>query len=133
MADVAATIAMGGRRPIPTLLAHQKPRFVRVISPQVAHEVEQMMIAVVQSGTGTAAQIPGVVVAGKTGTAELTDTASTTNPNAGSPQNTDAWFVAYAPVGHPRFVAGALYPNQGFGGAAAAPPVRQILASALQH
>jgi cell division protein FtsI/penicillin-binding protein 2 len=133
MADVAATIAMGGRRPIPTLLAHQKPRFVRVISPQVAHEVQQMMIAVVQSGTGTAAQIPGVVVAGKTGTAELTDTASTTNPNAGSPHNTDAWFVAYAPAGHPRFVAGALYPNQGFGGAAAAPPVRQILASALQH
>ena len=89
-----------------------------------------MMIAVVQSGTGTAAQIPGVVVAGKTGTAELTDTAS---PGASSAQNTDAWFVAYAPAGHPRLVASALYPNQGFGGAAAAPPVRQILASALQH
>ncbi len=134
MADVAATIAMGGRRPIPTLLAHQRPRFVRVTSARVAHEVQQMMVAVIDYGTGTSAQIPGVEVAGKTGTAELTDTATTTNnPNASSPKNTDAWFVAYAPVGHPRYVVGALFPNQGFGGAAAAPPVRQILVSALQH
>ena len=130
MADVAATIAMGGKRPIPTLLAGQRPRFVRVTSPQVAREVQQMMIAVVQYGTGTAAQIPGIVVAGKTGTAELTDTAA---PGASTAQNTDAWFVAYAPVGHPSIVAGALYPNQGYGGSAAAPPVRQILATALQH
>ena len=132
MTDVAATIAMGGRRPIPTLLAHQRPRFVRVTSAKVAHEVQQMMVAVVEFGTGTAAQIPGVEVAGKTGTAELVDTATTTNnPNASSPKNTDAWFVGYAPVGHPRVVAGALFPNQGAGGAAAAPPVRDVIASAL--
>jgi penicillin-binding protein A len=128
MADVAATIAMGGRRPLPTLLAHQPPRFVRVTSPRVAHEVQKMMIGVVDFGTGTAAQIPGVVVAGKTGTAELTNTAA---PGNSSPQNTDAWFVGFAPVGHPRIVAGALFPNQGAGGAAAAPPVRDVLASAL--
>ncbi len=132
MTDVAATIAMGGRRPIPTLLAHQRPQFVRVVSPHVAHEVERMMEAVVEFGTGTAAQIPGVRVAGKTGTAELRDTATTANnPNAGSPQNTDAWFVGYAPVGHPRVAAGALFPNQGAGGAAAAPPVQQVIAAAL--
>jgi peptidoglycan glycosyltransferase len=134
MTDVAATIAMGGRRPIPTLLAHQRPRFVRVTSPKVAHEVQQMMVAVVQFGTGTSAQIPGVEVAGKTGTAELKDTATTAdNPDASSPKNTDAWFVGYAPVGHPRVVAGALFPNQGAGGAAAAPPVRDVIASALGH
>jgi penicillin-binding protein A len=132
MTDVAATIAMGGRRPIPTLLAHQHPHFERVTSAKVAHKVQQMMVAVVQYGTGTAAQIPGVEVAGKTGTAELVDTATTTeNPNASSPKNTDAWFVGYAPVGHPRVVAGALFPNQGAGGAAAAPPVREVIASAL--
>ena len=130
MADVAATIADGGKRPIPTLLADAKPQFVHVTSPRVAHEVQQMMIAVVDEGTGTTAQIPGVVVAGKTGTAELTDTAS---PGASIAQNTDAWFVAYAPVPHPKYVVGALFPNQGFGGAAAAPPVRQILESALSH
>ncbi len=130
MADVAATIAMGGKRPIPTLAADQKPQFVHVTSPRVAREVQQMMIAVVQEGTGTAAQIPGVEVAGKTGTAELTDTAS---PGASTPQNTDAWFVAYAPVGDPKYVVGALFPNQGYGGAAAAPPVRAILESALSQ
>jgi peptidoglycan glycosyltransferase len=119
---------MGGRRPIPTLLAHQRPRFVRVTSPKVAHEVQQMMVGVVDFGTGTAAQIPGVVVAGKTGTAELTNTAAPANS---TPQNTDAWFVGFAPVGHPKVVAGALFPNQGAGGAAAAPPVRAVLASAL--
>lgn len=134
MSDVAATIAMGGRRPIPTLLAHQRPRFVRVTSARVAHQVQEMMIAVVQYGTGTSAQIPGVVVAGKTGTAELKDTATNSgDPNASSPQNTDAWFVGYAPVGHPKVVVGALFPNQGAGGAAAAPPVRDMIAAALQH
>ncbi len=132
MTDVAATIAMGGRRPIPTLLANQKPRFVRVTTPHIAHEVQTMMEAVVAFGTGMAAQIPGVPVAGKTGTAELRDTATTSaDPNAGAPQNTDAWFVGYAPAGHPRFVVGALFPNQGAGGAAAAPPVHDVLAAAL--
>ena len=129
MTDVAATIAMGGRRPIPTLLAHQRPRFVRVSSRRVAREVQQMMVAVVQYGTGTAAQIPGVTVAGKTGTAELTDTAA---PGASSAQNTDAWFVGYAPVGAPRYVVGALFPAQGAGGATAAPAVQQVLVTALQ-
>jgi peptidoglycan glycosyltransferase len=128
MTDVAATIAMGGRRPIPTLLAHQRPRFVRVTSRRVAREVQQMMVAVVQYGTGTSAQIPGVTVAGKTGTAELTDTSA---PGASSAQNTDAWFVGYAPVGKPRFVVGALFPSQGAGGATAAPAVQSALQAAL--
>ena len=119
MTDVGATIAMGGRRPIPTLLAHARPSFVHVTSPAVASEVEKMMIAVVQYGTGTAAQIPGVTVAGKTGTAELRDTSQ-----GGGPQDTDAWFVGYAPAGAPRIVVGALFPvewcgrrDRGAGGA----------------
>ena len=88
-----------------------------------------MMIAVVQFGTGVAAQIPGVQVAGKTGTAEIQ---TSTNPTASNPQNTDAWFVGYAPVGAPRIVAGALFPNQGAGGATAAPAVREVLIAGLQ-
>ncbi len=129
MTDVAATIAMGGRRPIPTLLAHQRPRFVRVTSRHIASLVQRMMVAVVQFGTGTAAQIPGVLVAGKTGTAELRDTS---RPGASIAQNTDAWFVGYAPVGAPRIVVGALFPEQGAGGATAAPAVHDVLAAALQ-
>ncbi len=133
MTDAAATIAMGGRRPLPALQADLSPRFAHVTSGHVAHEMQQMMIAVVQSGTGTAAAIPGVTVAGKTGTAEL---ASTTTSNGQSVANanelTDAWFVGYAPVGAPRIVAGALFPNQGAGGGTAAPAVREVLIAGLQ-
>jgi transpeptidase family protein/penicillin-binding protein len=126
MTDVGATIAMGGRRPVPTLLAHARPRFVHVTSPTVAGEVQKMMIAVVQYGTGTAAQIPGVTVAGKTGTAELRDTSQ-----GGGPQDTDAWFVGYAPAGAPRIVVGALFPSNGAGGATAAPAVHDVLVAGL--
>jgi cell division protein FtsI/penicillin-binding protein 2 len=132
MTDVGATIAMGGRRPIPTLLAHQRPHFVHVTSRHIAALVQQMMVAVVDYGTGTSAQITGVKVAGKTGTAELRNTADPNDPNANSPQNTDAWFVGYAPVGAPRVVVGALFPQQGAGGATAAPAVHDVLAAALQ-
>jgi penicillin-binding protein A len=134
MADVAATIAMGGRRPIPTLLAHQRPRFVAVTTRHVAHEVQQMMLAVVAFGTGTSAQIPGVAVAGKTGTAELkTTTGNNNSASANAPQNTDAWFVGYAPAGHPRIVVGTLFPDAGFGGSTAAPPARDVIAAALHR
>lgn len=135
MTDVAATIAMGGRRPIPTLMARQKPRFVAVTSARVASLVERMMVAVVDIGTGTSAQIPGVKVAGKTGTAELRNTTgASTDPNApppGSPLNTDSWFVGYAPVDTPRIVVGALFPAQGAGGTTAAPAVHDVLVAAL--
>ncbi len=128
MTDVGATIAMGGRRPIPTLLAGSPPQFVPVVSRRVAGLVQRMMVAVVAYGTGTAAQIPGVTVAGKTGTAELRNT---TGAGGGSPADTDAWFVGYAPVGAPRVVVGALFPEQGAGGATAAPAVQGVLAAGL--
>ena len=134
MTDVAATIAMGGRRPVPTLRAHAPPKFVRVTSGHVAGELQRMMVAVVQFGTGTSAAISGVTVAGKTGTAELQNTATATGANTpNQDQLTDAWFVGYAPVGAPRIVAGALFPNQGAGGATAAPAVRELLVAGLQH
>jgi penicillin-binding protein A len=128
MTDVGATIAMGGKRPIPTLQAHQPANFVRVTSAHVARLVQKMMIAVVSFGTGTSAAIPGVTIAGKTGTAEIGDTSG---PNGNTPQNTDAWFVGYGPVPTPRIVVGALFPGQGAGGQTAAPAVHDVLAAAL--
>jgi peptidoglycan glycosyltransferase len=126
MADAAAAIADGGRRPVPTLLANARPRFVPVVSARVADEVQQMMLAVVRYGTGTSAQIPGVAVAGKTGTAE---TRNTGGRNIAA--DTDSWFVAYAPAGAPRIVACAMFPAAGYGATTAAPAVRQVLISAL--
>jgi len=127
MADVAATIADSGRRPRPTMLFGARTRFVRVTSHKIAGEVQGMMEAVVAYGTGTPAQIPGITVAGKTGTAELKDTAGKKN----EAKATDAWFVGYAPVGDPKVVVAALFPNQGYGADTAAPAVRQVIEDVL--
>jgi hypothetical protein len=123
MASVAATIAAHGKRARPRLLTIQKPRYSRAVSPAVAAQVATMMRAVVTSGTGTAAAIPGVDVAGKTGTAEL----------HGGPRSddTDAWFAAYAPAAAPRYAVGVLVVAGGFGGDAAAPLARRVLEAAL--
>ena len=127
MADVGATVADHGRRPIPTLLYGATPRFVSVTTPRVAAELQAMMVAVVDYGTGVTAQIPGIQVAGKTGTAELANTGNKKNDT----KETDGWFVGYAPVAHPQLVICALYPAAGYGEQTAAPAVRQVLISAL--
>jgi cell division protein FtsI/penicillin-binding protein 2 len=87
-----------------------------------------MMLGVVRSGTGTAAAIPGVQVAGKTGTAELRPTAG----GPPDPKNTDAWFVAFAPAQRPTVAVAVMLVGAGAGGAAAAPLARQVLSAALR-
>jgi cell division protein FtsI/penicillin-binding protein 2 len=82
----------------------------------------------VRGGTGTAAAIPGVTVAGKTGTAELRFTGN----GASDPSNTDAWFVAFAPASDPKVAVGVMLVGAGAGGKAAAPIARQVLAAALK-
>jgi cell division protein FtsI/penicillin-binding protein 2 len=142
MATIAATIADRGRRPRPSLALHPHPRFDRVTSVAVARKVRQLMLAVVAFGTGTAAQIPGVKVAGKTGTAELKDTTQPAKqtpgqppppPPASDPKNTDAWFVAFAPAGNPRICVAVLLTQAGAGGATAAPAAHDILVAGLKR
>lgn len=139
MTVVAATIAMDGRRPVPTLRVGERPRSVRVTRPRVARAVAHMMRAVVAYGTGTAATIAGADVAGKTGTAEIGNTVPTERQDDEQPTTqpdapeTDAWFVAFAPSKRPRIAVGALFPEAGAGGDVAAPAVRGVLAAALQH
>jgi peptidoglycan glycosyltransferase len=144
MAVVAATIADGGRRPRPTFAgAGPQAADVQATSAAVARTVRRLMIGVVRSGTGSAAAIPEVVVAGKTGTAELKTQCAHpgSEPSAGEPacqstssepSNTDAWFAAFAPALHPRIAVGVLLVKDGAGGATAAPVARQVLEAGLQ-
>jgi cell division protein FtsI/penicillin-binding protein 2 len=124
MASVGATIATGGRRAHLRIATIDKPRRTRVVSRRVARQVRAMMLQVVRSGTGTAAAIPGVEVAGKTGTAEL-------RPNSTNPKDADAWFVAFAPASHPKVAVAVMLVGAGFGGTSAAPIARAVLQAAL--
>ncbi len=145
MAIVASTIGNGGKRPQPTFDADSHPPRITVTTPSVARIVRGLMEEVVREGTGTSAAIPGVTVAGKTGTAELTTTAPTCPAGVapGSPQcssasatsnpmNTDAWFAAFAPAIHPKVAVGVLLVRDGQGGATAAPLAREVMETALQ-
>jgi hypothetical protein len=150
MATIAATIADGGRRPLPTFALSGRPAFAhqRATTPAVARTVRRLMIGVVRSGTGTAAAIPGVTVAGKTGTAELktqcSPAGSASESEAGEAKregcqgteteasNTDAWFAAFAPALHAHIAVCVMLVKDGAGGATAAPVARQVLEAGLQ-
>jgi peptidoglycan glycosyltransferase len=135
MAQVAAAVANGGKLMKPhltTRVVDRDGRTVDTISPSVqstvmkpstAAAVTDMMVAVVQSGTGTKAAIPGIQVAGKTGTAET---------EFGTKVN-DVWFIGFAPAENPRIaVAVTVKAVTGFGGDFAAPIARDIMQSLLR-
>jgi penicillin-binding protein A len=141
MASVAQTVANGGvRMPTPivkeeSLQSDAKP--VEVTSKENAKVLTGLMRAVVTSGTGVAANIPGIEVAGKTGTAELGPKPGQPAPPPGSEdeaeQIVDGWFICFAPADKPKLaVAVMLIDASGDGGTTAAPIARSILESALK-
>jgi cell division protein FtsI/penicillin-binding protein 2 len=127
MASVGATIANRGVRVRPRIVRGGRAHRRRVVSRRVAADVRDMMLGVVRGGTGGAAAIPGVDVAGKTGTAELRPT----NGGTPDPRNTDAWFVAFAPASNPKVAVAVMLVGAGQGGATAAPIAREVLSAAL--
>jgi peptidoglycan glycosyltransferase len=136
MAMVAAAVANGGKLMVPHLATRAvdqtgrtvetiKPAvYHQVMSPSIAAQITQMMRNVVEEGTGTPAQLNGITVAGKTGTASI-------GPNGSN--LTEPWFIGFAPVGNPK-VAVAVTVDQtpgGFGGTVAAPIAARVIQTLL--
>jgi peptidoglycan glycosyltransferase len=130
MAEVAAAVANHGTLMTPHMTARivdAEGRTVQtigphaqavVMKPSTAAALTGMMEAVVNEGTGTTAQIPGVQVAGKTGTAETQIGAAINN----------VWFIAFAPAANPTIaIAATLQHVPGQGAAFAAPVARQVM------
>lgn len=133
MAVVAATIARGGVLPKPYVVAevrspegpvverHRPQTGERILAAEVAEILRDTMVEVTSRGTGRAAAVPGVAVAGKTGSA--------TTPG-GAPH---AWFIGFAPAYAPRVAVAVLVEHGGSGGQVAAPIAREVLVRALQR
>ncbi len=136
MAMVAASVANGGvlMRPVigtraidpdgRTALSNDPESFSKVMSASTAKKVTNMMTRVVQEGTGTAAALAGIDVAGKTGTAERDVGQNITQP----------WFIGFAPADDPRVAVAVTIERTvgGFGGTDAAPIARAVMESLLR-
>ena len=140
MALVASAIANGGSEMRPRLVSEIRDPsgqvvksfdpevFGQPISSQTAIQLTQMMVSVVQSGTGTAAQIPGIEVAGKTGTAQH-----------GEGLAPHAWFVSFAPAQNAKIAVavivldGGSLGSEATGGVVAAPIAKAVMEAALHE
>ena len=138
MAMVSAAIANGGKLMTPYLVQTVRTANLDVVSqaspsvlstavsPTTAAALRDMMVGVVDNGTGTAAKISGVQVAGKTGTAQTTDQ---TPPHA--------WFTAFAPAAAPKVAVAVIVEhggnlgNEATGGKVAAPIAKAVIEAVL--
>ncbi|MBC7105417.1 MAG: cell division protein FtsI [Firmicutes bacterium] len=133
MALAAAAVANGGVIMQPrlvlavtdpegrTVFASAPRAWLTATTPQAAETIRDGMVAAVRAGTAKQAALPGVTVAGKTGSAQ--------NPQ-GAPH---AWFVGFAPAEAPRAVVAVIVENGGAGGTVAAPLGRELLKRALER
>ncbi|MBI2939751.1 MAG: hypothetical protein HYY04_04870 [Chloroflexi bacterium] len=132
MALVAATVANGGEVPPVHLLREVRlqgevvarydgPAARRIVRPETAQAISAMMVKGVREGWAKTAAIPGVAVAGKTGTAEV-------GPNVAP----HAWFIGFAPAEHPVIAVAVIKENAGAGSEHAGPVARAVMQAALQ-
>jgi peptidoglycan glycosyltransferase len=135
MASVSQAVANDGVRLPTAVVANKKLRPdaepVRVMTKETAKKMTELMVGVVEEGTGTSAAISEAQVAGKTGTAEL-------GPRPGEEESEnpvqikDAWFTAFAPAEKPRLAVGVLLIEaEASGGEVAAPIAAEVLAAGL--
>ena len=133
-AMVAAAVANDGtlmrpylvdqvRAPDLSVLDETDPEvFSEPVSGDVANQLTEMMLSVVDNGSGRAAQIPGVQVAGKTGTAQVREDVPDHN-----------WFIGFAPADDPKIAVAVFVANGGgTGGDVSAPIARQVLQAYLE-
>ena len=102
-------------------------QYSQPISEQTAAELTTAMEGVVNEGTGTNAAIPGVPVAGKTGTAETPG-----NEACGGGDDNQAWFIGFAPADEPKIaIAATVECTTEFGNDVAAPIFREVAETLL--
>jgi len=139
---VFQTVANDGVRMPPTLVAGTEnadgtstpapaPKGTRVVSPEVAKQVREMLEGVVgKDGTAPEAEIPGYRVAGKTGTADRYD------DKTGGYSGKTASFIGFAPADKPELVIGVTVQRpvkSYFGGVVAGPVFHDVMTYALQE
>jgi peptidoglycan glycosyltransferase len=141
MAQVTATIANGGQGMVPYLVDEVRAPDLsvlektspdempdRAMSSSAASMLTQMMVSVVEQGTGTPAQIPGIDVAGKTGTAQRS-----------SSEAPYAWFVSFAPADNPQVAVAVIVEDAGVerdaisGSGLAAPIARAVMEAVVNQ
>ena len=116
MAMVTAAIANDGMMMRPRILENQPvERFSEMVSPSAARRVARAMRHVTRTGTARKADLPGLSVCAKTGTAQ--------NPGG----DDHAWFICFAPAEKPRIAIAVVVENAGFGSAAALPVAVGVL------
>jgi hypothetical protein len=124
MARVAATIAARGQMPYGRWITDESnPRIeppINILDAALARTLGEYMRGVVTNGTGRQATTSPAAIAGKTGTAELERKPS------------HAWFIGYAPYDAPRIAFAVLVEHGQYGGSAAAPIARDIVAAASE-
>jgi cell division protein FtsI (penicillin-binding protein 3) len=129
---VKPRIVLSKQRPGQEPVREPQEQAVRILSPETAVQMRQMMEGVVLEGTGRKAVLQGYTSAGKTGSAQVYDPVSNTYTHT-----YNASFLGFAPVGNPRVVIvvtlhGTTGGSAGFGGARAAPVFREVAMSALR-
>jgi penicillin-binding protein A len=140
MAEVAAAVANGGKLMKPQIWSRvvdpdgrvtkrmEPSQYSEPISSETAEELTTAMEGVVTEGTGTNAAIPGVPVAGKTGTAETPGNAAC----GGGAEENQAWFIGFAPAEDPKIaIAATVGCTTQFGNDIAAPIFRDVAETIL--